>query len=139
MTELLKKLVDDYSTKKQPSLIQMKKGVLSREAFLNEAVQYAMLTISLAQEQAQELVGLFEQYIFGYSRISPSNRTFCLTKIPGYTFFISSFRNACLPGSFSPQPNDPTPQRNTLLIHLVSPHHYPRNHVDSSYNSNSLQ
>ncbi|MBQ9142043.1 MAG: CpaF family protein [Lachnospiraceae bacterium] len=71
MTELLKKLVDDYSTKKQPSLIQMKKGNLSREAFLEEARQYAVLNYGIMTEQAQELVGLFEQYIFGYSRISP--------------------------------------------------------------------
>ena len=37
MTEYLKKLVEDYSTRKQPSLIQMKKGSLSKEAFLKEA------------------------------------------------------------------------------------------------------
>jgi len=71
MTELLKKLVDDYSTKKQPSLIQMKKGILSREAFLEEAAQYARVTYEVTEEQARELVRLFEQYIFGYSRISP--------------------------------------------------------------------
>ncbi len=71
MTELLKRLVDEYSTKKQPSLIQMKKGILSREAFLEEAAQYAALTYGITGEQAQELAGLFEQYIFGYSRISP--------------------------------------------------------------------
>lgn len=71
MTEYLKKLVDDYSTKKQPSLIQMKKGVLSREAFLKEAEMYVCSTYDLSEEKAKELVGLFEQYIFGYSRISP--------------------------------------------------------------------
>lgn len=71
MTEYLKKLVDDYSTKKQPSLIQMKKGVLSRDAFLKEAENYARSAYDLSKEQAEELVALFEQYIFGYSRISP--------------------------------------------------------------------
>ncbi|MBR6665286.1 MAG: hypothetical protein IKL22_06145 [Lachnospiraceae bacterium] len=71
MTEYLKKMVEDYSTKKQPSLIQMKKGVLSREAFLKEAGDYAELSYGLTGEQAKELVKLFEQYIFGYSRISP--------------------------------------------------------------------
>ncbi len=71
MTEYLKKMVDDYSTKKQTSLIQMKKGIISREAFLQEAKEYAMITYELTGEQATELVGLFEQYIFGYSRISP--------------------------------------------------------------------
>ncbi len=71
MTEYLKKMVDDYSTKKQPSLIQMKKGILSREAFLQEAEDYARTTYEISKEKAAELVGLFEQYIFGYSKISP--------------------------------------------------------------------
>lgn len=68
---LLGRLIDDYSTKKQPSLIQMKKGLLSREGFLGEAAQYAQLTYGISREQADELTVLFEQYIFGYSRISP--------------------------------------------------------------------
>ncbi|MBP3352864.1 MAG: CpaF family protein [Lachnospiraceae bacterium] len=71
MTEYLKKMVDDYSTKKQPSLIQMKKGILSREAFLQEAEDYARTSYGISKEKATELVGLFEQYIFGYSKISP--------------------------------------------------------------------
>lgn len=64
-------MVDDYSTKKQPSLIQMKKGILSREAFLQEAEDYARTSYGISKEKATELVGLFEQYIFGYSKISP--------------------------------------------------------------------
>jgi len=71
MTEYLKKLVEDYSTRKQPSLIQMKKGSLSKEAFLQEAKEYARQTYMISEQQAKELVGLFEQYIFGYSKISP--------------------------------------------------------------------
>lgn len=71
LSGLLGRLIDDYSTKKQPSLIQMKKGLLSRESFLGEAAQYAQLTYGITPEQARELTGLFEQYIFGYSRISP--------------------------------------------------------------------
>lgn len=71
LSELLGRLIDDYSTKKQPSLIQMKKGLLSRESFLGEAAEYAQLSYGITPEQARELTGLFEQYIFGYSRISP--------------------------------------------------------------------
>lgn len=71
LSELLGRLIDDYSTKKQPSLIQMKKGLLSRESFLGEAAEYAQLGYGIPPEQARELTGLFEQYIFGYSRISP--------------------------------------------------------------------
>ena len=71
MSVLLGRLVDDYSTKKQPSLIQMKKGLISREIFLGEVTQYARLTYGVTPEQASELTDLFEQYIFGYARISP--------------------------------------------------------------------
>lgn len=71
LTELLGRLVDDYSARKQPSLIQMKKGLISRENFLEEAAQYARLTYGVSPEQAVDLTGLFEQYLFGYSRLSP--------------------------------------------------------------------
>jgi len=71
LSVLLGRLVDDYSTKKQPSLIQMKKGLISREIFLGEVTQYARLTYGVTPEQASELTDLFEQYIFGYARISP--------------------------------------------------------------------
>ncbi len=71
MNELLKKLVDDYSTKKQASLIQMKKGILSREAFLEEVEEYTRENFQISPAQGKELTGMFEQYIFGYSRISP--------------------------------------------------------------------
>ena len=71
MTEYLKKLVEDYSTRKQLSLIQMKKGSLSKDAFLQEAKEYAKQTYMISEQQAKELVVLFEQYIFGYSKISP--------------------------------------------------------------------
>ena len=65
LSVLLGRLVDDYSTKKQPSLIQMKKGLISREIFLGEVTQYARLTYGVTPEQASELTDLFEQYIFG--------------------------------------------------------------------------
>lgn len=71
MTGLLGRLIDDYSTRKQPSLIQMKKGLISRESFLKEAAQYARDAYAVSAELAQELTELFEQYIFGYSRLSP--------------------------------------------------------------------
>lgn len=71
LTELLGRLIDDYSTKKQPSLIQMKKGLISRESFLEEAEQYAQASYAISPRQVRELISLFEQYIFGYSRISP--------------------------------------------------------------------
>ncbi|MDE7223315.1 MAG: Flp pilus assembly complex ATPase component TadA [Acetatifactor sp.] len=71
LTALLGRLIDDYSTRKQPSLIQMKKGLISRKSFLKEAAQYVQDAYAVTPGQAQELTDRFEQYIFGYSRISP--------------------------------------------------------------------
>lgn len=71
LSGLLSRLIDDYSTRKQPSLIQMKKGLISRESFLEEVQQYVQTTYGTVRQQAQELTNLFEQYIFGYSRLSP--------------------------------------------------------------------
>ena len=70
MNSLLKKLTDDFGAQKQQSLIQMKKGILSREAFLEEVTVFVNMSYGLDPEKTNELVDLFEQYIFGYSRIS---------------------------------------------------------------------
>lgn len=69
--ERLESLVNDYTTKKQPSLIQMKKGVISREAFLEEARQHIAEYYEVTTQESKELIQEFEQYIFGYSRLSP--------------------------------------------------------------------
>lgn len=69
--EQLAALVNDYTTKKQPSLIQMKKGVLGRDAFLEEARQHVEEYYEVTPEEGEELLKEFEQYIFGYSRLSP--------------------------------------------------------------------
>ena len=68
--DLLQALVNDYTTQKQQSLMQMKKGHLSREAFLAEAAGH-IATYYLSDEQgSKKLLNDFEQYIFGYSRLS---------------------------------------------------------------------
>ena len=69
--ERLESLVNDYTTRKQPSLIQMKKGIISRESFLAEARQYVEEYMEVTKEEEDELCRMFEQYIFGYSRLSP--------------------------------------------------------------------
>lgn len=69
--ERLQSLVNDYTSKKQPSLIQMKKGVISREAFLEEASQHIQEYYEVYAGEQEELLQAFEQYIFGYSRLSP--------------------------------------------------------------------
>ena len=71
MQSYLKRLIDDFSTQKQQTLIQMKKGSLSREDFLAEVSAFVRESYELDPDKGKELVDMFEQYIFGYSRISP--------------------------------------------------------------------
>ena len=69
-TDLLQALVNDYITQKQQSLMQMRKGQLSREAFLAEAASYIATYYPSSDEEQRKLLEDFEQYIFGYSRLS---------------------------------------------------------------------
>ena len=68
--DLLQELVNDFTTQKQQSLMQMKRGQLSREAFLAEAASHIATYYPIAKEGGKKLLEAFEQYIFGYSRLS---------------------------------------------------------------------
>ncbi|MBO4980980.1 MAG: CpaF family protein [Lachnospiraceae bacterium] len=69
--EGLQALVEDYLTGKQASLLQMKKGILSKEEFLKGAGQHLETVYGMCRERKEEVLRSFEQYIFGYSRLSP--------------------------------------------------------------------
>ncbi|MBE5892835.1 MAG: CpaF family protein [Lachnospiraceae bacterium] len=71
LEEGLQRLVDDYLTQKQTSLVQMKKGVLDKKAFLQEVENHVRLYYQLGPRERTELLKAFEQYIFGYSHLSP--------------------------------------------------------------------
>lgn len=63
--------MEDYTTGKQQSLMQMRKGQLSKEAFLAEAARHISTYYSLDESEKNQLLEQFKQYIFGYSRLSP--------------------------------------------------------------------
>lgn len=67
----LQRLVNDYLTHKQASLMQMKRGVLGREDFLTDVRSHIMEHFRSEPTEAEELLTDFEQYIFGYSQLSP--------------------------------------------------------------------
>lgn len=69
-TDLLQSLVNDYITQKQQSLMQMRKGQLSREAFLEEAAIHIATYYPSSDDEQKKLLEDFERYIFGYSRLS---------------------------------------------------------------------
>jgi len=82
----LQRLVEDYLTQKQASLMQMKKGVLSKEAFLQEAKTHVTQYYEMPEPERKKLLVAFEQYIFGYSRLSPliDDRTISDIRVVGY-------------------------------------------------------
>lgn len=69
--DYLQNLVNDFTTQKQPLLMQMKKGVLSKDAFLEEVRAHISAYYPMPPQQAEQLLESFEQYVFGYSRLSP--------------------------------------------------------------------
>lgn len=68
--DFLQQLVEEYTLQKQQSLMQMKKGLMSKETFLKEALQHIETYYHRTKREDAELLREFEQYIFGYSRLS---------------------------------------------------------------------
>ncbi len=66
----LQNLVNDYITQKQNSLMQMKRGVLGRKEFLAEVRSHIELHYHKEERLIEELLTGFEQYVFGYSKLS---------------------------------------------------------------------
>lgn len=83
---MLQQLVEDYTTGKQQSLMQMKRGQLTKEVFLEEAASHIATYYNLSEEQRKSLLEAFEQYIFGYSRLSVliDDKTVSDIRVVGY-------------------------------------------------------
>lgn len=68
--DLLQQLVEDYTSQKQQSLIQMKKGLVEKNAFLEEAKKHIETYYHRDAQKDRSLLDAFKQYIFGYSKLS---------------------------------------------------------------------
>lgn len=68
--EALRRLIDDYLTQKQTSLMQLRRGTLGKKGFLQEAREHLHRYDPHPQEVEQKIMEAFEQYIFGYSKLS---------------------------------------------------------------------
>ena len=66
----LRRLLDDYLTQKQNSLMQLRKGNLGKVEFLREAAEHLHRFDPQTKETERQIMEAFEQYIFGYSRLS---------------------------------------------------------------------
>ena len=67
----LSELVQDYLTQKQTVLMQVKKGSMSREDFLEEVRGHIAHYYPASANAMEKLLESFEQYVFGYSILSP--------------------------------------------------------------------
>lgn len=70
-TDRLQELVNDYITQKQSLLMQLKMGKLGKEDFLQEVQKHIGQYYSSTKKEEKELLTGFEEYIFGYSKLSP--------------------------------------------------------------------
>ncbi|MCR5425550.1 MAG: Flp pilus assembly complex ATPase component TadA [Lachnospiraceae bacterium] len=66
----LERLVNDYITQKQTQLLALKKGQLEKEVFLKGAGDHIRSSFGLSPGAQRRLLQEFEQYIFGYSKLS---------------------------------------------------------------------
>lgn len=72
MEEGLRQLVDDYLTQKQRSLMQMRRGNMSREEFLSDAGEHIRRRhLAENASDSKQILDAFEQYIYGYSKLTP--------------------------------------------------------------------
>lgn len=67
----LQELLEDYVTQKQNSLLKVKRGQLTKEEFLREVQEHIRYYYDLSPPKSEELLKNFEQYVFGYSILSP--------------------------------------------------------------------
>lgn len=68
--KLLQNLIDDYSTMKQDIIIRLRNGKISRDIFLDD-VKRQIARYSKDAEINEKVLQAFEQYILGYSRLTP--------------------------------------------------------------------
>ena len=64
-------LVQDYLTQKQNVLMQVRRGSMSRKDFLDEVRGHVAHYYPMPAKQQERLLQSFEQYVFGYSILSP--------------------------------------------------------------------
>ncbi len=67
---ILNKVIEDYTTRKQVALMEMKRGIWDKELFLKDAYKHILTYYVTSPEEAEVILLLFEQYIFGYSKLS---------------------------------------------------------------------
>lgn len=68
---LMVNMVGDYTTIQQKMILKLRKGLISKEQFLQDARQYLEKEYHTTTEVADETMHYFEQYVFSYWRLTP--------------------------------------------------------------------
>jgi len=71
LDDKLEALVNDYITQKSARLMALKKGTVSREVFMKEVSEHIKLQFGLSPIVQKQLTERFEEFVFGYSKLTP--------------------------------------------------------------------
>lgn len=69
--EILNKLIDDYTTIKQPVLMKMRREVMTKEEFMQDVENHLQKYYPVPEEDAGSILESFDRYVFGYSILTP--------------------------------------------------------------------
>ena len=68
---VLQSIADEYITRRGNELISLKRGLITKEKFMEDAAEYIAANFGTGEEETDRLLREFEDYVFGYSRLSP--------------------------------------------------------------------
>ncbi len=84
--ELFDSLIDDYTTVKREMIKEQKMGNISQSTFMDDVKNHLNSYHQVTAEVEEEALRLFEQYIFGYSRLTPLIEDMDITDIRCVSF-----------------------------------------------------
>ncbi len=68
--ELLERIIGDYTASKLPDMMRLRHGSITRDAFMDEVSAHARSQYHPTEEVLIQGLQLFDQYVFGYSRLT---------------------------------------------------------------------
>lgn len=69
--EVLQSLITDYTTTNQTEILKLKRDQVNKEEFLESVKEHISKYYNISDEIMEEVEKLFEQYVFGYYRLTP--------------------------------------------------------------------
>lgn len=69
--KLLQELINDYATTEQLDLEKAKKGLITEPEFFEKVREHIRFTYNEEEETSEQAIAMLQDYIFGYSRLTP--------------------------------------------------------------------